>query len=189
MGQTLSLPVLISPTGVQAVHPEGEVAVARAAAARGTAMGLSSFASKPVEDDRRGQPPDVLPDLLGGFTRPDPARADRARSAGAAGADRHARLDLLARARLGQPADPRAARLQDDAALRARGAEPPALAISLGQNGRPTRSDRPEHGRAGRRRRQHSSVHTASGCRRGRPGGTTCGGCASNGMGRSCSRA
>jgi isopentenyl diphosphate isomerase/L-lactate dehydrogenase-like FMN-dependent dehydrogenase len=29
MGQDLSLPVLISPTGVQAVHPDGEVAVAR----------------------------------------------------------------------------------------------------------------------------------------------------------------
>ena len=36
----------ISPTGVQAVHPDGEVAVARAAAARGTAMGLSSFAQQ-----------------------------------------------------------------------------------------------------------------------------------------------
>ena len=42
--------MLISPTGVQAVHPDGEVAVARAAADRGTAMGLSSFASKPVEE-------------------------------------------------------------------------------------------------------------------------------------------
>lgn len=50
MGQQISLPVLISPTGVQAVHPEGEVAVARAAAAAGTAMGLSSFASRSVED-------------------------------------------------------------------------------------------------------------------------------------------
>jgi heme/flavin dehydrogenase (mycofactocin system) len=48
--QPISLPVIIAPTGVQAVHPDGEVAVARAAAARGTAMGLSSFASKPVED-------------------------------------------------------------------------------------------------------------------------------------------
>ena len=36
MGQEISLPVIISPTGVQAVHPDGEVAVARAAAARGT---------------------------------------------------------------------------------------------------------------------------------------------------------
>ena len=35
---------------MQAVDPDGEVAVARAAAARGTAMGLSSFASKPMEE-------------------------------------------------------------------------------------------------------------------------------------------
>ncbi len=50
LGETLSLPVLISPTGVQAVHPEAEVAVARAAAAAGTAMGLSSFASRPLAE-------------------------------------------------------------------------------------------------------------------------------------------
>lgn len=50
LGQELSLPVLVSPTGVQAVHPEGELAVARATKAAGTGMGLSSFASKAVED-------------------------------------------------------------------------------------------------------------------------------------------
>jgi L-lactate dehydrogenase (cytochrome)/glycolate oxidase len=50
MGQDVSMPVLISPTGVQAVDPEGEVAVARAAANRGVAMGLSSFASRSIED-------------------------------------------------------------------------------------------------------------------------------------------
>jgi isopentenyl diphosphate isomerase/L-lactate dehydrogenase-like FMN-dependent dehydrogenase len=50
LGHDVSMPVLISPTGVQAVHPEGEVAVARAAAARGTIMGLSNFASRPVEE-------------------------------------------------------------------------------------------------------------------------------------------
>lgn len=49
MGLHASMPVLISPTGVQAVHPDGEVALARAAAARGVPMGLSSFASKPIE--------------------------------------------------------------------------------------------------------------------------------------------
>jgi L-lactate dehydrogenase (cytochrome) len=77
--------VLISPTGVQAVHPDGEVAVARAAAAAGTAMGLSSFASKPVEEvgaviDKLffqsywvGSRDDIL------------ARAERARAAGAKG--------------------------------------------------------------------------------------------------------
>jgi len=50
MGQELSMPVIISPTGVQAVHPQGEVAVARAAANRGIPMGLSSFASRSVEE-------------------------------------------------------------------------------------------------------------------------------------------
>ncbi len=50
MGQNVSMPVIISPTGVQAVHPDGEVAVARAAANRGVAMGLSSFASKSIEE-------------------------------------------------------------------------------------------------------------------------------------------
>jgi L-lactate dehydrogenase (cytochrome) len=85
MGQPVSFPVLISPTGVQAVHPDGEVAVARAAAAAGTAMGLSSFASKPVEEvgaviDKLffqsywvGSRDDIL------------ARAERARAAGAKG--------------------------------------------------------------------------------------------------------
>jgi len=50
MGQEIALPVVISPTGVQAVDPEGELPVARAAAAAGTAIGLSSFASKPIEE-------------------------------------------------------------------------------------------------------------------------------------------
>ncbi|GAB3077804.1 pre-mycofactocin synthase MftD [Nocardioides zeae] len=49
-GQEISQPVVISPTGVQAVHPDGEVAVARAARDRGTLMGLSNFASKSVEE-------------------------------------------------------------------------------------------------------------------------------------------
>src|ERR1700754_812481 len=31
MGLDVSMPVLVSPTGVQAVHPDGELAVARAA--------------------------------------------------------------------------------------------------------------------------------------------------------------
>jgi heme/flavin dehydrogenase (mycofactocin system) len=85
MGQDISLPVIISPTGVQAVDPDGEVAVARAAAARGTAMGLSSFASKPIEEvvavnDKiffqiywLGSRDDIL------------ARAQRAKEAGAVG--------------------------------------------------------------------------------------------------------
>ena len=56
MGQSLAMPVILSPTGVQAVHPDAEVAVARAAAARGTAVGLSSFASRSVEDVAAANP-------------------------------------------------------------------------------------------------------------------------------------
>ncbi|HJY66730.1 MAG TPA: alpha-hydroxy-acid oxidizing protein [Streptosporangiaceae bacterium] len=56
LGQPVSMPVLCSPTGVQAVHPDGEVAVARAAANRGTAVGLSSFGSKPVEQVTAANP-------------------------------------------------------------------------------------------------------------------------------------
>jgi heme/flavin dehydrogenase (mycofactocin system) len=50
LGIPVSMPVMISPVGVQAINPEGELAVARAAANRGTIIGLSSFASRPVEE-------------------------------------------------------------------------------------------------------------------------------------------
>jgi pre-mycofactocin synthase len=50
MGVELSMPVLVSPVGVQAVHPDGEVAVGRAAAGAGIAAGLSSFASKSLSE-------------------------------------------------------------------------------------------------------------------------------------------
>jgi heme/flavin dehydrogenase (mycofactocin system) len=50
VGEEIAFPVVMSPTGAQGVHPAGEVAVARAAARAGTAIGLSSFASKPIEE-------------------------------------------------------------------------------------------------------------------------------------------
>ncbi|MDF3048683.1 MAG: FMN-dependent alpha-hydroxy acid dehydrogenase [Pseudonocardia sp.] len=85
MGQHISLPVLISPTGVQAVHPDGEVAVARAAAARGTAMGLSSFASKPVEDVVAANPQTFFQTYWSGDRDAMVRRLDRARAAGVVG--------------------------------------------------------------------------------------------------------
>jgi len=85
LGQEVALPVLISPTGVQAVHPDGEVAVARAAAARGTAMGLSAFASKPIEEVVAANPK-TLQQLFWIGGRDDMTRrVERARAAGAAG--------------------------------------------------------------------------------------------------------
>ncbi|KAA0919144.1 pre-mycofactocin synthase MftD [Dietzia sp. ANT_WB102] len=85
MGQPISLPVMISPTGVQAVTPDGEVDVARAAAARGTAMGLSSFASKPIEEVIAANPQTFFQVYwLGGKERVL-ERLERAKAAGAAG--------------------------------------------------------------------------------------------------------
>ncbi|WP_411147705.1 pre-mycofactocin synthase MftD [Streptomyces sp. A30] len=85
MGQEIALPVIISPTGVQAVHPDGEVAVARAAAARGTAMGLSSFASKPVEEVVAANPKTLFQMYWMGSKDSMIRTMERARSAGAAG--------------------------------------------------------------------------------------------------------
>ncbi|RBY92153.1 mycofactocin system-associated heme/flavin dehydrogenase [Blastococcus sp. TBT05-19] len=85
MGQEISLPVLISPTGVQAVHPDGEVAVARAAASRGTAMGLSSMASKPMEEVIAANPKTFFQLYWVGDRDQMAAKVERARNAGAAG--------------------------------------------------------------------------------------------------------
>jgi heme/flavin dehydrogenase (mycofactocin system) len=85
MGQSISLPVIISPTGVQAVHPEGEVAVARAAAARGTVIGLSNFASRPVEEVVAANAQTFFQLYWSGTREQMVQRMDRARAAGAVG--------------------------------------------------------------------------------------------------------
>src|SRR5689334_25296675 len=82
LGQDISLPVICSPTGVQAVHPDGEVAVARAAANRGTAVGLSSFGSKPVEEVVAANPQTFFQVYWIGGRDQMEARVERARAAG-----------------------------------------------------------------------------------------------------------
>jgi heme/flavin dehydrogenase (mycofactocin system) len=85
LGQPISLPVIVSPVGVQAVHPGGEVAVARAAAASGTAMGLSSFASKPIEEVVEANPRTFFQMYWLGDANRMSQLMDRARAAGAKG--------------------------------------------------------------------------------------------------------
>ncbi|MFI6077395.1 pre-mycofactocin synthase MftD [Actinoplanes sp. NPDC051343] len=85
MGLDVSMPVLISPTGAQAVHPDGELAVARAAGDAGTAMCLSSFASTPVEDIGRATGKLLFQSYWVGGRDEILARAERARAAGATG--------------------------------------------------------------------------------------------------------
>lgn len=83
LGQDISFPVVISPTGVQAVSPDGEVAVARAAAAAGTAIGLSSFASRSVEDVAAANPQTFFQMYWVGSRDRILERVERARRAGA----------------------------------------------------------------------------------------------------------
>jgi heme/flavin dehydrogenase (mycofactocin system) len=80
MGQPMSMPVIISPTGVQAVHPDGEVAVARAAAARGVAVGLSS-----IEEVVAANPQTFFQIYWAGDRDSMTMRMERARAAGAVG--------------------------------------------------------------------------------------------------------
>ena len=83
MGQYASMPVSISPTGVQAVHPDGEVAVARAAAARGIPVGLSSFGSKPIEEVAEANESLFFQIYWAGDRDSMSARMERAKAAGA----------------------------------------------------------------------------------------------------------
>jgi heme/flavin dehydrogenase (mycofactocin system) len=85
MGVPISLPVVLSPTGVQAVHPDAELAVARAAAARGTAVGLSGFASTAIEEIVALCPATFAQLYWAGSREAIEARVERARAAGAAG--------------------------------------------------------------------------------------------------------
>jgi heme/flavin dehydrogenase (mycofactocin system) len=85
MGQPVSMPVLISPTGVQMVHPEAEMAIARASANRGTAMGLSNFGSTPMEAVLEANPQTFFQIYWCGTREQMTARIDRAKRAGVPG--------------------------------------------------------------------------------------------------------
>jgi len=85
LGQEISMPVIASPTGVQAVHPDGEVGVARGTAEAGTAMGLSSFGSTPVEAVAEVNPKLFFQSYWSGGRDKILERSERARRAGAKG--------------------------------------------------------------------------------------------------------
>ena len=163
LGQEIALPVICSPTGVQAVHPDGEVAVARAAANRGTAMGLSSFGSKPIEEVVAANPKTFFQLYWAGSQgrHPGPGRAGAAGRRGRP--HRHARLVVLQRPRLGLADDPGRDEPQDDGPVRAAGDRPAALALHAGPGrcGRRTSPCRTWPWPGGRRRR--SSARTGSG--------------------------
>jgi heme/flavin dehydrogenase (mycofactocin system) len=83
LGQDLSMPVIVSPAGAQAIDPGGEVAVARAAADAGIALGLSSFASMPFESVIEANPNAFYQLYWIGSREQIASRIERARRAGA----------------------------------------------------------------------------------------------------------
>ncbi len=85
MSQAISMPVLISPTGVQMVHPEAEIGMARASANRGTALGLSNFGSTPMEAVVAENPQTLFQLYWCGAREEMTARLDRAKQAGIPG--------------------------------------------------------------------------------------------------------
>ena len=85
MGQPIDLPVVIAPAAAFAMHPDGELAVARAAKRAGTATGLSMVASMPVEDVQRENPNTFQHVYLSGDRDTVAARVERFRRAGVKG--------------------------------------------------------------------------------------------------------
>jgi L-lactate dehydrogenase (cytochrome) len=85
MGVEVETPVVLSPTGVQAVHPDAELAVARAAAARGAAMGLSALASTAIEEIVAANERTFAQLYWAGSREAIAARVERARAAGVRG--------------------------------------------------------------------------------------------------------
>ena len=189
MGQPISMPVIISPTGVQAVHPDGEVAVARAAAARGTVIGLSSFASQPVEEVAAANPQTFFQMYWCGTRDQLVQRMERARAAGAVGLISTLDWSFAHGRDWGSPVIPEKIDLKAMLRLRARMHHAACRGCSTGRGAAvsPTSPCRTWPTRA--RRRRTSSARTGSGCRRRCRPGKTSGGCASSGVARSCSRA
>lgn len=85
MGQEVSMPVVISPAAAQAIHPEGEVPVARAAAKAGVAMGQSNFAVSRFEDVAAANPKSFFQLYWSGERAVIEERVERFRRAGAKG--------------------------------------------------------------------------------------------------------
>ena len=180
---------MLSPVGVQAVHPEGEVAVARAAAARGTAMGLSRVRQHArIEEVVAANPKTFAQLYWAGSREAIEARVERARAAGAAGLILTLDWTFSHARDWGSPSIPAAARPADDgAASRPRCCVRPRWALPVGAGpARPPALEVPNC-RAGRR----PAFFAAYGEWMGTPPPSwdDVAGCASAGTARSCSRA
>ena len=85
MDQEISMPVVISPAAAQAIHPEGEVPVARASAKADIAIGQSNFAVSRFEDIAAANPKAFFQLYWSGTRATTEERVERFRCAGAKG--------------------------------------------------------------------------------------------------------
>jgi pre-mycofactocin synthase len=85
MGRELAFPVIAAPAGAPGIRPEGELAVARALAGAGTAVALSSFATKPLAEVVKANPSTFFQIYWIGTRSEIEARVKRAAEAGAKG--------------------------------------------------------------------------------------------------------
>ncbi|TCP47303.1 L-lactate dehydrogenase (cytochrome) [Tamaricihabitans halophyticus] len=83
LGIDVDFPVLVSPVGAQAIHPDGEVGAARAAARAGTAIGLSSWSADSVADVARANENTIFQLYWVGSRAEIEARVEAARRGGA----------------------------------------------------------------------------------------------------------
>ena len=161
------MPVIISPTGVQAVHPDGEVAVARAAAARGHRDG--AVARSPASRSRRSSRPTRRRSSRCTGWAPATtccARMERARRAGAVGLIATLDWSFSHGRDWGSPSIPDEDRPQDDApGSRRRCSRRPRWLLDFARTRRLPDLTVPNLARARASRRRRSSAPTASGCR------------------------
>ncbi|WP_349427814.1 pre-mycofactocin synthase MftD [Microbacterium sp. LWS13-1.2] len=85
MGQQIEMPVVVSPAAAFAMHPDGEVGVARAAERAGTAIGLSNVASVGIEEVTKANSRSFAQLYWSGDRDVIAARVERCRKAGVKG--------------------------------------------------------------------------------------------------------
>ncbi len=153
----------------------------RAAAARGTAMGLSSFASMPVEDVVAANPQTFFQIYWIGTRDQIAARVERARAAGAVGLIATLDWSFSHGRDWGSPTIPETVDLRAMLRFAPEALAHPRWLLSFARTGQVPRPDHAEHGGQGPDRARRSSAPTASGWGRRRRVGTTWPGCASSG--------
>ena len=148
---------------MQAVHPDGEVAVARAAAARGTVMGLSNFASKPVEEVVAANPSTFFQMYWTGDRDVVVQRMQRAHAAGAQGLIATLDWSFSMGRDWGSPEIPEKVDLKTMVRMAPKVMTKPTVALPVREDRADPRPDRSQPRPARRCRHRRSSPPTTSG--------------------------